>query len=80
MFEYTNKYFKNGNVKSQELSGDYNNSFANTSDLNFNYTYDKSNRLLKGEINSNQVKDGFKLENTYDKNGNILTLRRCYNS
>ena len=38
----------------------------------FIYTYDKSNRLLSSNTSGNI----YKLENTYDKDGNILTLDR----
>ena len=71
IFNYENGYFKNGNVKTQTLSGNYNDSFANNANLNFSYTYDKSNRLLQSEKGSS-----YKLINTYDKDGNILTLKR----
>ncbi len=71
IFNYENGYFKNGNVKTQTLSGNYNDSFANNVNLNFSYTYDKSNRLLQSEKGSS-----YKLINTYDKDGNILTLKR----
>ena len=71
-FEYTNTYFKNGNVKSQYLGGDYNNNFSNTSDLTFTYVYDKSNRLTEAKT-SGKI---YELLNTYDKDGNILTLDR----
>ncbi|MEO8446641.1 MAG: hypothetical protein ABI528_04055 [bacterium] len=73
MLEYTNEYYKNGNVKKQVISGDYNNSFTNNSNLNFGYSYDKSNRLLKSEVSG--VKS-YELNNTYDKDGNLLTLER----
>jgi hypothetical protein len=76
IFEYTNGYFKNGNVKSQEILGSYKDNFDNTTDLNFTYTYDKSNRLLETENANQQYKDHFKLENKYDKDGNILELKR----
>lgn len=72
LFNYDNTYFKNGNVKTQNISGDYNKNMANNNDLNFNYTYDKSNRLLSSYTSGNI----FKLTNTYDKDGNILTLNR----
>lgn len=72
MFDYTNEYFKNGNVKRQTLSGAFNNNFTNTYDLTFDYTYDKSNRLLSSITPAKK----FNLTNTYDKDGNILTLRR----
>jgi len=76
MFEYTNEYFLNGNVKSQEFSGSYKDNFTNTSALNLNYTYDLSNRLLETENDNTQHKDDFKLGNAYDKDGNITELRR----
>ncbi|MDZ4713589.1 MAG: hypothetical protein SGI89_14870 [bacterium] len=73
MLEYTNEYFKNGNVKKQLISGDYNNNFTNSFDLPFNYTYDKSNRLL----NTTRITGkSYEMSNTYDKDGNILTLQR----
>ncbi len=76
LFDFTNDYYKNGNVKSQEILGSYKDNFDNTSDLNLKYKYDKSNRLLETE-NANQLyKDHFKLENKYDKDGNILELKR----
>lgn len=73
MFEYTNVYFKNGNVKSQALGGNYNNDFYNSSDLTFNYTYNKSNRLLKS---SRAGGKSYEVENTYDSAGNITSLKR----
>ncbi len=76
LFDFTNDYYKNGNVKSQQFSGSYNDNFTNTSDLSFSYEYDKSNRLLEAENDNQQYKDHFKLENAYDKDGNILELKR----
>ncbi len=76
IFEYTNGYFKDGNVKSQEIFGSYKENFDNTTDLNLTYSYDKSNRLLETENANQQYKDNFKLENKYDKDGNILELKR----
>ncbi len=76
LFDFTNDYYKNGNVKSQQFSGSYNDNFINTSDLSFSYEYDKSNRLLQTENDNQQYKDHFKLENAYDKDGNILELKR----
>lgn len=75
VIEYTNSYFKNGNVKTQEFNGNYKANFSNTSILSFDFTYDKSNRLLTMEGNNK----GYDIENTYDKDGNLLTLKR-YNS
>ena len=76
LFDFTNDYYKNGNVKSQEILGSYKENFDNTTDLNLTYTYDKSNRLLETENANQQYKDHFKLENAYDKDGNILELKR----
>jgi len=76
IFEYTNEYFLNGNVKSQEFTGSYKDNFTNTSALTFNYKYDQSNRLIETENDNTQHKDNFKLENAYDKDGNILELKR----
>jgi YD repeat-containing protein len=76
IFDYTNNYFLNGNVKSAELSGDYNKNFANSSTLSFNYAYDRSNRLTE----TNTSDKNFELFNTYDKDGNILTLDRIGSS
>ena len=74
-FNYQNTYFKNGNVKTQELSGNYNDYFANTSDLTFTYSYDLSNRLLTSASNI-LYGEGYKLINTYDKDGNLTSLVR----
>jgi len=64
-------------VKTQELTGRYNDNFSYSSDHTFNYTYDKSNRLL------NSVRSGSKsymILNTYDSAGNITTLKRKNNT
>lgn len=71
-FDYTNSYFRNGNVKTTEYSGEYNNNFGNSSDLTFTYEYDRSNRLLEAVTHDNK----FEISNSYDKDGNILTLDR----
>ena len=75
VLSYENSYFKNGNVKTQVLSGTYLGNFADKSDLNFEYTYDKSNRLLKSDFTTSEG-TSFDFINTYDKDGNILTLDR----
>jgi len=64
-------------VKTQELTGRYNDNFSYSSDHTFNYTYDKSNRLL------NSVRSGSKsymILNTYESAGNITTLKRKNNT
>jgi len=70
--DYTNDYFKNGNVKSQQISGNYNDNFTVSTDLSYTYGYDKSNRLLTSE-NADKIYD---LTNSFDKDGNILSLVR----
>ena len=72
LFEYSNQYFKNGNVKSMEISGDYSQNFAASSGLAFEYEYDRSNRLTKATNGENI----FEVINTYDKDGNILSMER----
>ena len=72
LFNYENTYFKNGNVKSQYLTGEYSYSFSDNSDLSFTYIYDKSNRLTQTSTSDKS----YELLNTYDKDGNILTLDR----
>ncbi len=76
IFGYSNGYFKNGNVKSQGLTGSYKDNFTRDDEIGFNYSYDKLNRLLSSIFISQQPKDYYKLTNTYDKDGNILTLKR----
>jgi len=72
LFKYSNQYFKNGNVKSMEISGDYSQNYAAPSGLEFEYEYDRSNRLTKATNGENI----FEVINTYDKDGNILSLER----
>jgi RHS repeat-associated protein len=75
IFNYTLSYYQNGNISNQYLTGDYRNNFTNTSELSFDYTYDKSNRLLKQD-NKPGNELNYDLFNTYDKDGNHLTLQR----
>ena len=49
LFEYSNQYFKNRNVKSVQLSGDYSINFAVLSDLTFVNEYNRSNRLTEAK-------------------------------
>ncbi|MEO8211211.1 MAG: hypothetical protein ABI840_11690, partial [bacterium] len=46
IFQYTNSYFKNGNVKLQLFEGTYSDNAVNTGALTFTNTYDRCNRLL----------------------------------
>jgi RHS repeat-associated protein len=64
-----------GIISNKNLTGDYRNNFTNTSELSFDYTYDKSNRLLKQD-NKPGDELNYDLFNTYDKDGNHLTMQR----
>jgi hypothetical protein len=76
LFGFTNTYYKTGNVNTQLLFGTYKDNFPqNNYNLYYNYTYDNSNRLLNA-INTNQGDMSFSVLNTYDKDGNITTLKR----
>jgi RHS repeat-associated protein len=78
-FIYSLSYLKNSNVLQQELFGSYRDYFANTEDLVYKFTYDKSNRLLSA-TNTAGSPNEYEVENTYDKDGNILTLKRYVNA
>jgi RHS repeat-associated protein len=69
-------YFPNGNVAELQLQGSYQSNFPNSADMNFLFEYDKSNRLLNAISNYSGITNGNNLRNTYDKDGNILTLKR----
>ncbi|MCB0728883.1 MAG: RHS repeat protein, partial [Ignavibacteriae bacterium] len=76
LFGFTNTYFPNGNVKTQLLFGTYKDHYPqNNYNLNYNFTYDYSNRLLEA-VNINQGDKSFSVYNTYDKDGNLTTLKR----
>ncbi|MBV6480146.1 MAG: hypothetical protein HGGPFJEG_02991 [Ignavibacteria bacterium] len=72
---YENEYCKNGNVSLQYFYGSYAENFRNTDELFFKYSYDRSSRLtnVSNEITQDNT---YHLENTYDKDGNITTLKR----
>jgi len=75
LFSYNLTYYSNSNIQTQSFTGDYKNSFSNRDNLSVSYTYDKSNRLLKANY-TNTSDNTFDLINTYDPDGNILTLQR----
>ena len=74
-FGYTNTYFKNGNLETQLIYGAYRDYMQNRYNLNYMYSYDYSNRLLNAQ-NINQGDNTYSTYNTYDKDGNITTLKR----
>jgi hypothetical protein len=71
----SDNHYKNGNVKTQSMYGAYRDQFANTNDLEFAFTYDKSNRL-ENVYNTYSSDGSYDLYNTYDYDGNLLSLRR----
>ena len=75
LFSYSLEYFANSNIQTQTFSGYYRDNFSNQYDLSFNYTYDESNRLLEANCTSTQD-NTFDLTNSYDPDGNILTMQR----
>jgi RHS repeat-associated protein len=68
-------YNKNGNINKQILAGTYDDSMDDGGNLTIDYSYDKSNRLLNADVTFGS-KDMYDVENTYDKDGNLLTLKR----
>jgi RHS repeat-associated protein len=58
-----------------DYNGNYNNNFPSSNDLFFEFSYDKSNRLLSANC-TNYSGKAFDVDNTYDKDGNILMLKR----
>lgn len=70
-------YLSNGNIERLGLTGNYNNNFSTSADLSMDYTYDKANRLLTSIPTNGYFGDS--LLNTYDRDGNILTLHRKSN-
>jgi hypothetical protein len=74
-FGYTNTYFKNGNLNTQLLTGTYKDYMQNRYNLNYKFSYDYSNRLLNAQ-NINQGDNTYSVFNTYDKDGNLTTLKR----
>ena len=47
----------------------------NITEIDFSYSYDNSNRLLQA-LNINQGDNTYLVLNTYDKDGNLTTLKR----
>ena len=72
-FIYSLSYLRNSNVLQQELYGSYRDYFASTEDLVYKFTYDKSNRLLSATNIAGSFNE-YKVENSYDKDGNILKM------
>jgi RHS repeat-associated protein len=78
IFGYTLDYLKNGNICSQYLPGSYRSYFNDIKEVKSQFSYDKSNRLIKTERNSSKY---FNLEGNYayDYDGNFISLTRSYN-
>jgi RHS repeat-associated protein len=75
IFKYGMLYDLNGNVRTLLLQGSYHDNFSNNNNLSYTYVYDLSNRLLKAD-NYAEPENTFDLVNTYDDDGNFLTLKR----
>ncbi|HCA42767.1 MAG TPA: hypothetical protein DEP28_05885, partial [Bacteroidetes bacterium] len=73
IFNYKLSYQPNSNISNQILDGSYKNNMSNNEVLEFNYTYDKSNRLLNADFY-----DGtrFDVTNRYDYDGNFTSMAR----
>ncbi|CAN5641437.1 hypothetical protein BH10BAC5_BH10BAC5_01650 [soil metagenome] len=71
-------YNPNGNIYSQYMDGSYNDNFSLTQNLYYNYTYDKSNRLLKSDatFEHNDIENMYDLLMSYDGDGNFQSMTR----
>ncbi|RPI19695.1 MAG: RHS repeat protein [Ignavibacteriae bacterium] len=74
VMNYALSYYANGNVQTQNITGTYNDNIGGT-DLNYTFTYDRSNRFLYADFGDEQ-NHSMETKNTYDKDGNILTMQR----
>jgi RHS repeat-associated protein len=72
VMNYFLSFYANGNVDTQSISGTYKGA---GNDIVYNYLYDKSNRLLSS-VNTAGPVNAYKVLNTYDGDGNILTMKR----
>lgn len=79
LFSYTLGYLANGNIQTQNLDGNYHNGFTVHTPLYFTYSYDESNRLL-GADETSYSDSTYSLANFYDKDGNIVGIRRYGNN
>lgn len=75
MFNEILTYNKNGNVNVMSVGGTYNSNMSEPGTITAQYTYDKSNRLLTVD-HSTPSGDKWDISNTYDGEGNLLTLER----
>jgi len=75
LFSYNLTYYANSNIYTQSFTGQYKNSFSNQDNLSTSFTYDKSNRLLNANF-THTSDNTFDLSNTFDPDGNILTIQR----
>ena len=75
LFSYNLTYYSNSNIQTQSFTGQYKNSFSNQDNISTSFTYDKSNRLLNANF-TNTSDNTFDLTNTFDPDGNILTMQR----
>jgi RHS repeat-associated protein len=76
IFRYVLLYNANGNIRFQSLQGDYNNNFSDQDDYYAFYTYDQSNKLTFAEYKNPSASLEGKVINAYDKDGNLVMLKR----
>ncbi|MBZ0201583.1 MAG: hypothetical protein K8I03_01050 [Ignavibacteria bacterium] len=76
IFRYVLFYNANGNIRYQDLQGSYSNNFGVTGTRRNVFIYDKSNRLVKANEILAADSNTYDIINTYDKDGNFLTLKR----
>lgn len=75
VFKHYLAYNENGNIRWSLSLGSYKDNFAYNEPLITSYIYDKSNRLLKADMQA-QSNNSLDLIDSYDKDGNILTMKR----
>ncbi|MCI0450264.1 MAG: hypothetical protein L0Y79_10860 [Chlorobi bacterium] len=75
-FRYVLLYNPNGNIRYQDVQGDYADNFAVTGFRRNVYIYDESNRLLKANEILMTDSNSYDVINGYDKDGNLKVLKR----
>ncbi|CAN5619134.1 hypothetical protein BH10BAC5_BH10BAC5_02570 [soil metagenome] len=80
IFSYNLTYYLNGNINTQELFGTFNSNYTGGKKIFSEFLYDSNNRLIKTKkINATDIFD-MDVTNSYDKDGNLLSMVRNFNS
>jgi RHS repeat-associated protein len=70
-------YLTNGNIRIQKQQGNYMYNFPDyCTTFQLRYVYDLSNRLVRADRDTLQLSTKHDLINTYDRDGNLQTLKR----